>query len=113
MELDKKEVLEEKIELRIPKELLQVAGHEYGIDIFNTQVLIELERVLDNNLDPLIVELPSKVEFIATSFFQGFGSSLFEFLDNYGLDRKEFTRYIELDSKSITNLNGIFREELS
>lgn len=65
--------MENKIILKLSKNVIGLAGYEYGRQIYETQV----RGNIDINKE-FYIEIPSNIQFVASSFVQGFFSHIIE-----------------------------------
>lgn len=65
--------MENKIILNLSKDVIGLAGYEYGRQIYETQV-----RGNININKEFYIEIPSNIRFVASSFVQGFFSHIIE-----------------------------------
>ena len=65
--------MENKVILVLSKNIIGLAGYEYGKQIYESQV----RGNIDINKD-FYIEIPSNIKFVASSFVQGFFSQIIE-----------------------------------
>lgn len=65
--------MENKVILVLSKNIIGLAGYEYGKQIYESQV----RGNIDINKD-FYIEIPSNIKFVASSFVQGFFSHIIE-----------------------------------
>lgn len=73
--------MENKVTLLLSEDIIGLAGYEYGIQIYESQV----RNNIDINKD-FYIEIPSNIQFVASSFVQGFFSNI---IDQIGLSFTE------------------------
>lgn len=87
--------MDNKITLNFNSDIIGLAGYEYGKQIYETQV----RNKIDINKD-FYIEIPSNIQFAASSFVQGFFSHIIE---EIGLSLTEKRANIISDNSNIKN----------
>lgn len=87
--------MDNKITLNLSNDIIGLAGYEYGEQIYETQV----RGNIDINKD-FYIEIPSNIQFAASSFVQGFFSNIIE---EIGLSLTEKRAKIISENDSIKN----------
>lgn len=87
--------MDNKITLNLKTDIIGLAGYEYGKQIYETQV----KGNIDINKD-FYIEIPSNIQFAASSFVQGFFSHIIE---EIGLSLTEKRAKIISENTSIKN----------
>lgn len=90
------------VELKLKKSLSALAGYSYGEDIYSEQVESELSNMTAG--DKIIIKIPDHIEYLASSFVQGFFSKLIEKMGFTGIEKYVD---IESDNENITKENVI------
>jgi len=75
--------MDNKIKLNLSADIIGLAGYEYGKQIYETQVR--------NNIDinkEFYIEIPSNIQFAASSFVQGFFSNIIEEIGLYLTEKR-------------------------
>ncbi|MFK4926765.1 hypothetical protein ACI1TM_08895 [Lactococcus garvieae] len=85
------------IKLNIKKSLSALAGYEYGEEIYMNQVENELSNL--SSIDKIEFLIPEHIEYIASSFVQGFFSKLIE---KKGFSELEKIVEIKSDNENIS-----------
>lgn len=65
--------MENKITLNLSKDIIGLAGYEYGEQIYESQVKDKIDISKE-----FYIEIPSNITFVASSFVQGFFSHIIE-----------------------------------
>lgn len=87
--------MENKVTLTFKKDIVGLAGYKYGRQIYEDQV----SGKIDINKD-FYIEIPKNIEFIASSFVQGFFSDI---LEKIGLSSTEKHTNILSENDDVKN----------
>lgn len=90
------------VELEFKKSLSALAGYLYGEDIYVKQVENKVSNMTPG--DRIVIKIPSHIEYLASSFVQGFFSKLIEKIGFTGIEKYVD---IESDNENITKENVI------
>ncbi|MFK4945000.1 MULTISPECIES: DUF4325 domain-containing protein [Lactococcus] len=90
------------IELNLKKSLSALAGYSYGEEIYISQVEDKLGEV--SSIDKIEIIIPEHIEYLASSFVQGFFSKLIEKIGFSGIEKLV---EIKSDNENITTENVI------
>lgn len=85
--------MDNKVSLDVKKDLISLAGYDYGKEIFSTQI----KNFIDFTKDFTIV-IPPNIKFVASSFVQGLFS---EIVNDIGLKAVEERAHIYSENKKI------------
>ena len=90
------------VELTFKKSFSALAGYSYGEDIYTQQVESKLSNMTVG--DKIIIKIPGHIEYLASSFVQGFFSKLIEKIGFTGIEK-----YVDIESsnENITKENVI------
>lgn len=87
--------MENKVKLTFEDNIIGLAGYEYGKQIYDLQV----KDKIDIN-QKFYIEIPSSIQFAASSFVQGFFSQI---IDQIGLSLTEKRATIISENENIKN----------
>ena len=91
------------ISLTFPKDLTKLAGNKFGRFTYEEQV----KSIIDSNRgDSFLIEIPERIDRIASSFIQGFFE---EYVEKYGLSAVEENIVIK---STIDNINQLVLDNL-
>ncbi len=88
-------MMNNKVTLVFDDDIIGLAGYEYGDQIYQKQVMEKIDTSKD-----FYIEIPSKIQFVASSFVQGFFSKLME---EIGLSLIESRAKILSENENIKN----------
>lgn len=87
--------MENKVKLMFDDNIIGLAGYEYGKQIYELQVKDKIN--INQNF---YIEIPSNIQFAASSFVQGFFSQI---IDKIGLSLTEERANVISDNENIKN----------
>lgn len=85
--------MDNMVSLEVKKDLISLAGYDYGKEIFSTQIKNKIDLTKDFN-----IVIPANIKFVASSFVQGLFS---EIINEIGLQATEEKAHIYSENKKI------------
>lgn len=93
---------QQKVVLALDKTLTKLAGNQFGRKLFETQIqdVIDLDK-------PFVIEIPEQVDYLATSFVQGFFGEIYKKIGPDGIDKN-----LNIIARSIQNAKESIMDKL-